>query len=160
MDKLSNSVKPEWSLDEPIFLVRLTVSMRNYPHIPDKTVYFRCRMTYNFLIRWLWYFEYLQARIKVAHPHRTVNLYVGRMDPKILLGQEFIDHRRVQLLKSRNRNLEKLVNTPYDDDLFHFTSHDVNERIRKLKSEIDALERGEITFPVLPDFVNEVKQWI
>lgn len=160
MEELSNSVKPEWSLDDPIWLVRITVSMRNYPHIPEKTVYFRCRMTYNFLIRWLWYFEYLQARIKVKHHHRVVNLTAGRMNPKILLGQEFIDHRRVQLLKSRNRKLNELVNTPYDDDLFHFTSQDVNERISRLKTEIEALERGEIIFPVLPDFVNDVKQWI
>ena len=160
MTEESNNLKPAWSLNDPIWLVRIAVYMRNHSNIPDKTVYFRCRMTYDFLCRWLWYFEYLQARIKVAHPHRVVSLYVGRMDPKILLGQEFIDHRRVTLLQSRQRKLDKLVNTPYIDDLFHFTSQDVNERISKLKSEIDALERGEVTFPVLPDFVNDVKQWI
>ncbi len=153
-------IKPEWSLNDPIWLVRIAVYMRNYPNIPDKTVYFRCRMTYDFLCRWLWYFEYLQARIKVAHPHRVVNLYVGRMDPKIRLGQDFIDYRRVKLLQSRNRKLNELVNTPYIDDLFHFKSQEINERISNLKAEIEALERGEITFPVLPDYVNEVKKWI
>lgn len=117
-------------------------------------------MTYDFVCRWLWYWEYLQARIKVANPHRVVNLTVGRMDPKILLGQDFIDHRRVKLLQSRNRKLNELINTPFDDDLFGFKSQEMKARIGKLKSEIEALEHGEVTFPVLPDFVNEVKEWI
>ncbi len=150
----------EYSLNDPIWLVRISVSMRNYPNITDKTVYFRCRMTYHFLCRWLWYFEYLQARIKVAHPHRVVNLYAARMDSKILLGQDFIDHRIVQLLRSRQRKLDELVNTPYIDDLFGFKSQDVNNRISHLKFEIEALERGEITFPILEDYINDVKKWI
>lgn len=156
----SCSLKPEWSINDPIWLVRISISMLHYPNIPDKTVYFRCRMTYDFVCRWLWYWEYLQARIKVANPHRVVNLTVGRIDPKILLGQDFIDHRRVKLLQSRNRKLNELINTPFDDDLFGFKSQELKARISKLKSEIEALEHGEVTFPVLPDFVNEVKEWI
>ena len=156
----SCSLKPEWSINDPIWLVRISISMLHYPNIPDKTVYFRCRMTYDFVCRWLWYWEYLQARIKVANPHRVVNLTVGRMDPKILLGQDFIDHRRVKLLQSRNRKLNELINTPFDDDLFGFKSQELKARISKLKSEIEALEHGEVTFPVLPDFVNEIKEWI
>ncbi len=156
----SCSLKPEWSINDPIWLVRISISMLHYPNIPDKTVYFRCRMTYDFVCRWLWYWEYLQARIKVANPHRIVNLTVGRMDSKILLGQDFIDHRRVKLLQSRNRKLNELINTPFDDDLFGFKSQELKARISKLKSEIEALEHGEVTFPVLPDFVNEVKEWI
>lgn len=155
-----NSITPLWSLNDPIWFVRLSVSMEHYANISDATVYYRCRMTFDFLMRWLWYFEYLQARIKVAHPHRVVELTAGRMDPKMRLGQEFIDYRRAVLIKSRSSKLEKLVNTPFDDDLFGFKSQEVNERISRLKKEIEALERGEITFPVLPDYVNEVKQWI
>lgn len=156
----SCSLKPEWSINDPIWLVLISISMLHYPNIPDKTVYFRCRMTYDFVCRWLWYWEYLQARIKVANPHRVVNLTVGRIDPKILLGQDYIDHRRVKLLQSRNRKLNELINTPFDDDLFGFKSQELKARISKLKSEIEALEHGEVTFPVLPDFVNEVKEWI
>lgn len=156
----SSNFRPLWSLTDPIWFVRIAVSMRNYPHITDKTVYYRCRMPYEFLTRWLWYFEYLQARIKVAHPHRVVNLTAGRMDPNMRLGQEFIDYRRAVLIKSRSRKLEALVNTPFDDDLFGFKSQEVNERISRLKKEIEALERGEVTFPVIPDYVNDVKQWI
>lgn len=158
--KAGINFRPAWSLNDPIWLVRICVSMQKYPNITDKTVYFRCRMTYDYLCRWLWYFEYLQARIKVANPRRVVNLYAARMDPKIRLGQEFVNYRRATLIKSRSRKLDELVNTPFDDDLFGFTSQEVNDRIRKLKSEVEALERGEITFPVLPDYVNEVKQWI
>ena len=156
----SSSFSPLWSLNDPIWFVRLCVSLKRDTNVNEATVYYRCRMTYDFLMRWLWYFEYLQARIKVAHPHRVVELTAGRMDPKMRLGQEFIDYRRAVLIKSRSRKLNELVNTPFDDDLFGFKSKEVNERISRLKSEIEALERGEITFPVLPDFVNEVKQWI
>ena len=117
-------------------------------------------MAYDFVMRWLWYFEYLQARIKVAHPHRAVNLYVGRMDPKILLGDDFINHRRVVLIRNKRRKLDELVTKPYIDDLFHFKSQEINERISNIKAEIEALERGEVTFPVLEDYVNEVKKWI
>ena len=160
MSMASSSFSPLWSLNDPIWFVRLCVSLKRDTNVNEATVYYRCRMTYDFLMRWLWYFEYLQARIKVAHPHRVVELTAGRMDPKMRLGQEFIDYRRAVLIKSRSRKLNELVNTPFDDDLFGFKSKEVNERISRLKSEIEALERGEITFPVLPDFVNEVKQWI
>ena len=156
----SGILKPSWSLNDPIWFVRISVSMLKYPNVPDKTAYYRCRMSYGFMIRWLWYFEYMQARIKVAHPHRIVELTTGRMDPKMRLGQEFIDYRRVTLIKSRNRKLENLMNTPFDDDLFGFKSSEVNERISRLRDEIAALERGEVTFPVLPDYVNTVREWI
>jgi len=160
MSMASSSFSPLWSLNDPIWFVRLCVSLKRDTNVNEATVYYRCRMTYDFLMRWLWYFEYLQARIKVAHPHRVVELTAGRMDPKMRLGQEFIDYRRAVLIKSRSRKLNELVNTPFDDDLFGFKSQEVNERISRLKSEIEALERGEVTFPVLPDYVNEVKQWI
>lgn len=160
MSMANSNMKPKWSLNDPIWLVRIDVSMQNYTHITEKVVYYRCRMTYDYLCRWLWYFEYLQARVKVAHPKRVVSLMIGRTDPKILLGQDFIDHRRAVLIKSRTRKLNDLVNTPFDDDLFGFKSQEVNERITRLKQEIEALERGEVTFPVIPDYVNDVKQWI
>lgn len=158
--KAGINFRPAWSLNDPIWFVRLCVSLPRDTNVNEATVYYRCRMTYEFLMRWLWYFEYLQARIKVACPHRVVNLTIGRMDPKMRLGQEFVNYRRATLIKSRSRKLDELVNTPFDDDLFGFTSQEVNDRIRKLKSEVEALERGEITFPVLPDYVNDVKQWI
>lgn len=160
MSMANNSFNPLWSINDPIWFVRLSVSLEHYTNVNDATVYYRCRMTYDFLRRWLWYFEYLQARIKVAHPHRVVELTAGRMNPKMRLGQEFIDYRRAVLIKSRSRKLEALVNTPFDDDLFGFKSQEVNERISRLKKEIEALERGEVTFPVIPDYVNDVKQWI
>lgn len=157
---MKQAAVPLWSLNDPIFLVRISVSCPAYRNITDKTVYFRCRMTYDFVCRWLWYFEYLQARIKVANPKRLVSLYVARMDPKIRLGEDFINHRRAVLLRNKTRKLVELVSKPYIDDLFHFKSQEINERISNLKAEIEALERGEITFPVLPDYVNEVKKWI
>ena len=159
MSMASSNIKLEWSLNDPIWIVRISVSMRNYP-ITEKVVYYRCRMTFYYLCKWLWYFEYLQARVKVAHPHRVVELMICRTDPKILMGQDFIDHRRSVLFKSRTRKLNYLVNIPFDDDLFGFKSQEVNERISRLKKEVEALERGEVTFPVIPDYVNDVKQWI
>ena len=148
------------SIQDPIWFVRISVSMVNIPTITDEVVYYRRRMTYDFVWRWMWYFEYLQARIKTAHPRRVVELLVGRENPNVLMGQEFIEHRRATLLKSKNRKLDELANKPYIDDLFNFTSNDIKARMEKLKNEIEALERGEITFPVIDDFVNKIKKWI
>jgi len=156
----TNEMKSEWSILDPIWLVKITVGLKYYGNIIDQTVYFRCKMSYNFLMKWLWYFEYLQARIKVKHPRRVVSLIVGRMNPQILLGKDFIEQRRVTLLKSRQRKIDKLINTPIDDDLFHYTSQGILDQINKLKSEIKSLEDGEIIFPVIPDYVNNIKHWL
>lgn len=153
-------IKPLWSLNDPIWFVRIAVSLATTTSITECVVYYRRGMTYNFVCRWMWYFEYLQARIKVAHPRRVVELLVGRENPNILMGQEFIDNRRATLLKNKSRKLDELANKPYIDDLFNFTSNDIKARMEKLKNEIEALERGEITFPVIDDFVNEIKKWI
>lgn len=150
----------QWSLNDPIWLVRISVSLPRYTHIPDKTVYFRCRMSYDFVCRWLWFFEYLQSRIKVRNPRRNVVLYVARMNPEIRLGNDFIEYRRATLIKNRARKLKELTDKPVDSDLFGFAAQERAEKIEEVREQLAALERGEITFPVLPDFVNDVKEWI
>ena len=153
-------VKASWSINDPIWFVRISVSLPYNLTIVDDVAYFRCRMSYGFLMKWLWYFEYLQARIKVANPHRAVDLSCGRMDPKMLLGEDFVNRRRVTLIKNKRRKIDDLATKPFADDLFHFKSQEINEQINKLKNEVEALVDGQVNFPVIADFKNEVKRWI
>ena len=156
MDKIS----PKYSLNDPIFLVKICISSESCENLTDETIYYRCRMTFGFLCRWRWYFEYLQAIVKVANPKRMVDIYFARMDPSMLLGNDFIEHRRAQLIRNRTKKIDKLVSTPFNDDLFGFTSQDRNLEIQKLRNDLEALERGEVTFPVLEDYINNIKKWI
>ena len=82
------------------------------------------------------------------------------MDPKMLLGEDFVNHRRVKMNKNKRRKIDDLVTKPFADDLFHFKSQEINEQINKLKNEVEALVDGQVNFPVIADFKNEVKRWI
>lgn len=58
-------------------VVKISVSSEtNYSHIDD-VVYYHSGMSADFVQRWLWFFEYLAARVKVANPKRKVVFYKG-----------------------------------------------------------------------------------
>ncbi len=138
-------------------VVKIAVSSRtDYFHIED-VVYYRSGMSPDFVTRWLWYFEYLAALVKVHNPRRRVELVKGPTD--ILLGKEWHDYRREVLLKSRRMKLKKLEKGVIDDDLFHFKSQDNAAERAKVQSQIDALERDEFPIPEFPEYVNKIKQY-
>ena len=110
----------------------------NYFHIED-VIYYRSGMTADFVTRWLWYFEYLAALVKVHNPKRKVEFWKGPSD--ILVGKEWHEQRRASLLKSRQTKLRKLEKGVVDDDLFHFKSQDNEAEKKKVQAQIDALER-------------------
>ena len=109
-------------------VVKIAVSSEtNYFHIED-VVYYRSGMSPDFITRWLWFFEYLAARVKVANPRRKVEFYKGPQD--IMLGQEWHNYRRGVMMKSRTSKLKQLEKGAVDDDLFHFKSEDFSGIIR------------------------------
>lgn len=129
-------------------VVKIAVSGESdYFHIDD-VVYYRSGMTPDFVVRWLWYFEYLAALVKVHNPRRSVELVKGQTD--ILLGKEWHDYRREVILKSRRMKLKKLEKGVVDDDLFHFKSQDNKAERAKVQSQIDALEKDEFPIPEFP----------
>lgn len=139
-------------------IVKIAVSGEtDYFHIDD-VVYYRSGMSPDFVTRWLWYFEYLAALVKVHNPKRRVELVKGPTD--ILLGKEWHEYRRGVLLKSRRRKLKELEKGVIDDDLFHFKSRDNEAERAKIQSQIDALEKDEYPFPEFPEYINKIKQYV
>ena len=109
--------------------------------------------------RWKWYFRYIAALVQVNNPHRKVELYVGPQG-EILCGQDYIDQRSKSLLKAKTSQLKRFEKTIVQDDLFNLTLHDHETKKQRIKEEINALERGEFNYYVLPTYINKIKKWI
>ena len=139
-------------------VVKIAVSGEmNYFHMDD-VVYYRAGLSPDFITRWLWYFEYLAALVKVNNPHRKVEFIKGPQD--VLVGQEWHEHRRNALLKSRQTKLKHLEKGVVDDDLFHFKSQDNEAKKQDVLSQIDALNRDEYPIEEFPEYINKIKQYI
>ena len=139
-------------------VVKIAVSTaENYTHIDD-VVYYRSGMMPDFVARWMWFFEYLAARVKVANPRRRVELWHGPTD--IMLGDEWHEHRRQAMLKSRNIKLKQLQNITPDGDLFGFAKADHEQRIGEVKQQITQLESDEYPIPEFPEYINKIKEYI
>jgi hypothetical protein len=139
-------------------VVKISVSSEtNYTHIDD-VVYYRSGLSPDFITRWLWYFEYLAALVKVNNPHRKVEFFKGPQD--VLLGKEWHEHRRNAILKSRLTKLKKLEKGVVDDDLFHFKSQDNEAEKRRVLSQIDDLEKDKYPIDEFPENINKIKNYI
>lgn len=139
-------------------VVKIAVSTTdNYNHIDD-VVYYRSGMSPDFVSRWMWFFEYLAARIKVDNPRRRVEIYHGPAD--IMLGQEWHEYRRKALIKSRNIKLNQLQRITPSGDLFGFAQADHEKDIEKVKHQIELLERDEFIIPEFPEYINKLKLYL
>lgn len=139
-------------------VVKISISSEtNYSHIDD-VVYYRSGMSPDFVRRWLWFFEYLSARIKVAHPRRKVVFYKGPQD--IMLGREWHEYRRCVMMKSCNTKLKKLEKGIVNDDLFHFASQDNDRKISEVKTKLASLEEDNFPIPDFPEYINKIKQYV
>lgn len=139
-------------------VVKIAVSTtENYTHLND-VVYYRAGLSPDFITRWLWYFEYLAALVKVKNPHRKVAFFKGPQD--VLVGQEWHEYRRSALLKSRQAKLKQLDKGVVDDDLFHFKSQDNEAKKRDVLFQIDALNRDEYPIEEFPEYINKIKEYL
>ena len=139
-------------------VVKISVSSEtNYSHIDD-VVYYRSGMSPDFVQRWLWFFEYLAARVKVANPKRKVEFYKGPQD--IILGSEWHEYRRNVMMKSCNTKLKKLEKGVINDDLFHFASQDNDRKISEVKTKLTSLGKDEFPIPEFPEYINKIKNYI
>ena len=138
-------------------IVKISVSNeQDYYHIDD-VVYYRSGMSPDFIEKWLWYFQYLAALVKVHNPRRKVQFYYGPQMVK--LGQEWREYRRSVMIKSRRAKLKQLENCIVEDDLFHFKSEDNEKRKNEIKSEIASLEKDEYPIPDFPEYINKIKRY-
>lgn len=139
-------------------VVKIAVSSEtDYYHIDD-VVYYRSGMSQDFIERWLWFFEYLAARIKVANPRRKVEFYKGPQEIK--LGREWHEYRRGVMMKSRTTKLKQLEKGVVDDDLFHFKSEDNERKKTEVKAQLESLERDEFPIPEFPEYINKIKEYL
>ena len=132
-------------------------SATNYTHIDD-VVYYRSGMSPDFVTRWRWYFDLLAALVKVANPRRRVEVWSGPVD--IMLGDEWHQHRRAAMLKSRNIKLKQLQNFTPSDDLFGFGMADHEQQVSEVQRQIDLLERDEYPIAAFPEYINKIKDYI
>lgn len=139
-------------------VVKISISSEtNYYHIDD-VVYYRSGMSPDFVQRWLWFFEYLSARVKVSNPRRKVELYKGTQD--IMLGSEWHEYRRNVMMKSCNTKLKKLEKGIVNDDLFHFASQDNDRKISEVRSKLASLAKDEFPIQEFPEYINKIKNYI
>lgn len=124
----------------------------------EEVVYYRNKLPLWVVEKWRWYFEYLAARVKVAHPRRKVELVICAQT--LLQGEEYVQEKKVSLLKSKSSRLKKLIEKPLADDLFGFGALDRQNKIKALECEIEALERGEFNYYVPQTYINKLKKWI
>ena len=148
----------EIPLDANRYVVKITISMLKYHGIPEDTVYYRRQMSIDFLIRWMWYFEFLAALVKVHNPHRRVEMIVGR--DEWLTEEEEIENRAKTLLSRKLAQIKKLKGQVVQDDLFGFTQEAQDKKIERIQGEVDSIQRGEVNFFYMPEYQNHIKQWI
>lgn len=124
----------------------------------DAVVYYRRRMDINFFLRWRWYFEYIAARIKVAHPRERVEFSGGRID--LLTPEAYIEKKRESLLRAKRGQIKKLENTPDELDLFDIAINKKHEKIACIENEIQRLVSGDVSFWVYEDYINRIHDFI
>ena len=152
--------------EEPLMIVKITVSMERYEHIPEETIYYRYKLPMNLTLRYRWYFDYLAALVKVHNPRRKVELLISRWNDKpekekILCGKDYIEAKTANLIKGKKARISMIRNKmPSCVDLFDFERAENEEKITSIQSDIDALERGEVNFYVPLEYVNKIKKWI
>ena len=139
-------------------VVKISVSSKTNYCLIDDVVYYRSGMSPDFVDRWLWFFEYLSARVKVANPKRKVEFYKGPQD--VMLGNEWHEYRRNVMMRTCNTKLKKLEKGVVNDDLFHFASQDNDEKISEVRTKLTSLEKDEFPIPAFPEYINKIKRYI
>lgn len=132
-------------------------SATDYNHTVD-VVYYRSGMSPDFVTRWRWYFDLLAALVKVANPRRRVEVWAGPVD--LMLGDEWRQHRRQAMLKSRNIKLKQLRNFTPSDDLFGFGLADHERQVSAVQRQIELLERDEYPIAEFPVYINKIRDYL
>lgn len=143
---------------EKLYTVKMTISILDNPGIPEETIYYRQKLPLDLLCSYKWYFEWLAALVKAAHPHRRVILEY--FDTTCPCGQDFIDKMLPKRLAAKRKELAKWTRER-QDDLFGFASSRAKEKAEKIRKEIALLENGTYTGPyVPPSYINSVRRWV
>lgn len=137
--------------------IRIDVSHLRIPSIVQEVIYYRIQPLDTWL-KWVWYWEYLAARVKVKHPKRKVTLTMCNID--YFDRDIYIEKKKAALLTARKAKLSKLMKNPINDDLFGWASSENADAIARVKKAIQELEDGVVNFYVPTEYVNKIKDWI
>lgn len=143
--------------NNPNYWVRISVSFDGGGPI-DRVLYWKYDIPLDMLHRYLWYWEYLAARVKVKHPRRDVYCETGHCNEPC--GQDYIDRQLPIRLKAKQKQLKGLLNPDKYDDLFGFISEEKRKKAEKVEAEIKELEQGIYNAYVPPTYINLIKNWI
>lgn len=121
----------------------------------DQVVYYRYALPLRMVTKWRWYFEYLQALVKLRYPREYVDLHIGVQD--VLCGVDYVEKKTETLLRYKRARLKRELDTIVSDDLFGFASAIKQQKIDSLTEEIDHLERGNFDYYVPQTYINKVK---
>lgn len=149
----------ETKIEEPLMIVRIDISHIRYQGVVEEVVYYNYKLPMRLALKYDWYFEYLAALLKVRHPRRRVNLYVGRQG-KILCGKDYVTAKTHTLIKGKRGSIARLKNRAVADDLFNSARAERDEKIAQIQAEIDTLERGEFNYYTPPTYINKIKKWL
>lgn len=140
-------------------IVKITISNeRLYNHVDD-VIYYRSGMSVDFAIRWRWFFDYLTARVKVAHPRQNVKCVITS-GADIMLGKEWHEHRRQAMLKTAFAKLKKMETEPIQDDLFGFTSSEIEAKKDELRDKVRRLMADTYPISEFPEYINKIKSYL
>ena len=146
-----------FEIDRIEFVAKITVSGVD-SHLVEDVVYYRRGMSFDMVMRWQWYFQYLAARVKVDNPRRTVRCFIARTD--MMTTEEYIEWKRANLIKAQKAKLTKLKNYPPQWDLFGYNRTEWLESVEKAEKRLADLQAGETDFYVMPEYANRLKKWL
>ncbi|MFZ1235714.1 MAG: hypothetical protein WAR39_01665 [Prevotella sp.] len=130
-------------------------------HVED-VIYYIERIPFDLAYKYLWYFEYLVALVKIHHPHNTVKLLCGHQT--LPLREKYIEDKFKTQISHKKSKLKKLESdNGANDDFFGFDKNAREDKIKCITEEIKKLENGEITFYipyVEGGTINKIKKYI
>ena len=147
----------EPNTDTKNFFVRISICFNGGGPI-DEVVYWRYGLPLELFNRYMWYYEYLAAKLKVKNPHRDVFLDYGYCTYPC--GQDYIDINLERRLSSQRKRLKGLLNPDKYYDLFGFISSEKKAKAEKVQADIEKMEHGIYDHYVPPTYINKIKQWI
>lgn len=146
-----------FEIDRIEFVAKITISEANGYHVED-VVYYRRGLSFDMVVRWQWYFQYLAARVKVDNPRRVVRCFIGRTD--MLTTEEYIERKRSNLIKAQKAKITRLKNNLPQWDLFGYNRTEWLESVEKAEKRLADLQAGETDFYVMPEYANRLKKWL
>ena len=126
------------------YIVKITLYKGSHA---DIVVYYNYAVPHIVMMKYNWYFDYLAALVKVKFPHEKVELLKVQAGEKpFLAGKDYIEKKSKSLLIAKRGQLKNLETKGFDDDLFSFKSHEIEEKKTHLKNEIEDLENGKFNY--------------